>query len=124
MKTHFDDMSPMHGLVENQFGKLDPTDRHLLVRLISRCCEKSFRRGFQQGFESCSRGDELAVDLASWRFDSDLDQAFSAHGTYSSSTIDRMEMECHLWEVGLSKRLSEASDSDSRTLTDEAGDDL
>lgn len=101
METDFNEMSPMHGLQFNRFSRLSDQDIADLVRLIARCCEKSFRRGFQQGWDSRSRGDELAVDICSWRFDSDLDQSFSPHGSYTSTAVERLEIECHLGMVGL-----------------------
>jgi hypothetical protein len=111
MKTDFHDGSPLHGLRLGQFARLDEADIRNLRRLISRCCEKSFRRGFQQGWESRERCDELAVDLHSWRFESDLDQSFSPHGTYSSTAAERCEMECSLHSVGLVNKSKEPSDA-------------
>lgn len=110
METDFHDMSPLHGLRLQQFANLDNADIRSLVRLISRCCEKSFRRGFQQGWESCDRGDDLSVDLISWRFESDLDHSFSPHGTYSCTSQHRCEMECNLGQAGLLDRSTEATD--------------
>ena len=91
---------PCHGLSHGHFLDLSPQRREEIFRLISRVSEKSFRRGFQQGYDSRKRGDSL-FDLHAWRFEIDLDYAVSAHGTYHTSSAQRMELECHVGKLGL-----------------------
>lgn len=93
-----------HGLSSLHFAHLCDADKAAVRRLIARVSEKSFRRGFQQGYDSRKRGDTLC-DLHQWRFDTDLDYAVSAHGTHHSSSGERLEIECHLSKVGLGGRL-------------------
>jgi hypothetical protein len=89
-----------HGLSSFHFAHLCDADKSAVRRLISRVSEKSFRRGFQQGYDSRKRGDAMC-DLHQWRFSTDLDYAVSAHGTYHNSSDQRLEIECHLRRVGL-----------------------
>lgn len=97
---NFDSLTdPCHGLSEQHFAHLEECDKNEIRRLIARISEKSFRRGFQQGYDSHKRGDELC-DLHAWRFSTDLDYAVSAHGTYHSTADERLETECHVSRVG------------------------
>lgn len=91
---------PCHGLSRGHFLDLSLQRRAEIFRLMARVAEKSFRRGFQQGYDSRKRGDSLC-DLHSWRFQIDLDYSVSAHGTYHTSSAERMELECHVGKVGL-----------------------
>lgn len=91
---------PCHGLSHGHFLDLSLQRRAELFRLISRVAEKSFRRGFQQGYDSRKRGDSLC-DLHAWRFEIDLDYSISPHGTYHTSSAQRMESECRVGKVGL-----------------------
>lgn len=96
----FDEMSPMHGLCEYEFHALSAKEKALLLRMIARCCEKSFRRGFQQGWDSKERGDKVC-DLHDWRFGVSLGLSPSPHGTYHSTSLERLRIECQLYLVGL-----------------------
>jgi len=91
---------PCHGLSHGHFVDLPPAQREEIWRLIARVSEKSYRRGFQQGYDSHKRGDDLC-DLHAWRFDIDLDYSVSPHGTYHTSSVERMELECRVGKVGL-----------------------
>lgn len=101
---------PCHGLSHGHFVDLSLQHRAEIFRLISRVSEKSFRRGFQQGYDSHKRGDSLC-DLHAWRFDIDLDYSVSAHGTYHTSSVQRMESECHVGKLGLGQSLDTTSRS-------------
>lgn len=103
----FDDpTSPLWGMPANAFRHLSDIDKVLLNRLISQCCEKSFRRGFFQGWESKERGDKVC-DLELWRYGAGLDVSVSPHGTYHCTSLERLKIECNLYLVGL--RRMEAS---------------
>ena len=91
---------PCHGLSHAHFVDLPLTRREEIWRLIARVSEKSYRRGFQQGYDSRNRGDDVC-DLLAWRFEIDLDYSVSPHGTYHSSSAERMELECRVGKVGL-----------------------
>lgn len=95
-----DPTSPLCGLPEGAFRHLSDIDKVLLNRLISQCCEQSFRRGFSQGWDSKERGDKVC-DLEMWRFGADLDVSVSPHGTYHCTSLERLKIECHLYLVGL-----------------------
>jgi hypothetical protein len=91
---------PCHGLSHGHFLGLSETLREQIFRLIARVSEKSYRRGFQQGYDSHKRGDHLC-DLLKWRFEIDLDYSVSPHCTYHSGSAERMELECHVGKLGL-----------------------
>jgi hypothetical protein len=93
-------MDAFQGLHEMQFRHIDEGDRALIGRMIARIAEKSYRRGFQQGYDSRKRGDELC-DLLSWRFEIDLDYSVSPHGTYHTTAEQRVQIECHLKTLGI-----------------------
>lgn len=97
----FDDpTNPLCGLPAGAFRHLSDIDKVLLLRLISQCCEKSFRRGFCQGWDTRERGDKVC-DLEMWRFAADLDVSVSPHGTYHCTSLERLKIQCHLYQVGL-----------------------
>jgi hypothetical protein len=101
VSTEFDSVTdPCHGLSHGHFLDLPMQRRVEIFRLLARVAEKSFRRGFQQGYDSRARGDKVC-DLYDWRFCIDLDYSVSPHGTYHSGSAERMEMECHVAKVGL-----------------------
>lgn len=97
---HYLSTSPLYGMKPQEFRGLDRHTRQRLRKFISQCCEKSFRRGFQQGHDSAKRGDDI-VDLERWRFLAPSSESPSPHGTYSSAAIERFDVECHPCEVGL-----------------------
>lgn len=96
----FTETAVLSGLRMNQFRHLSDDDKTLLVRLISMCCEQSFRRGFQQGHDSRGRGDKVC-DLEQWRFCTSLAVSPSPHDTYHTTSLDRLKIECPLHFVGL-----------------------
>jgi 5-methylcytosine-specific restriction endonuclease McrA len=100
--SHFDETSPIHGLRYGEFSSLSSDVKVLLLRMIARCCEKSYRRGFMQGWDSRDRGDKVC-DLHKWRFSTGLGIAVSPHDTYHETSLQRLKMECHLYQVGLPK---------------------
>ena len=91
------------GLVRGQFAHLSLEDKMSLLRLMARVSEASYRRGFQQGFVLRDNFPERIVgNLAAWRYDESLDDAISPDGFPSSGTsLDRLDMEFRLSEVGL-----------------------
>ena len=92
----------MEAKLAMRFGalyKLSDKDRLEVCREIAEACEKSFRRGFQQGYEGA---DEVVVDVLDWRFNTSLRKSPSPHGTYSCTALDR-----HRMEVGLPCRAFE-----------------
>lgn len=101
---HFTSQSPLAGMKPGEFQALGAGIKKRLRRLISQCCEKAFRRGFQQGFESSNRGDEV-VDLLAWRFlvRSDISPSPHARWAYSCDAVHRLDMECDLYLVGLGR---------------------
>ena len=87
----------MESKLATRFGalyKLSEEDRLDICQQIAEACEKSFRRGFSQGFDSDH--DEVSVDIEEWRFSTPLAKSVSPHGTYSGSSLMR-----HAHEVGL-----------------------
>lgn len=96
----FCETSPLHGLSWNQFCAMDAEDKTALLRMIAMCCEQSFRRGFQQGWDSKERGDQVC-DLIRWRFSTSLSVSPSPHGTYHDTSLHRLKSECKLHQVGL-----------------------
>ena len=95
--------SALNGMNPHEFGSLPVEIRKRLRKYISQCCEKAFRRGFQQGHDTALRGDAV-VDIVSWRFDTPSDQSPSPHGTYSTDSESRFDMECGTQEIGLRVR--------------------
>lgn len=92
----------MKSKLATRFGalyKLSDEDRLDICQQIAEACEKSFRRGFQQGYEGA---DDVAVDVLNWRFNTSLRKSPSPHGTYSCTALDR-----HRMEVGLPTSLSQ-----------------
>ena len=88
--------------LDRRFGllfKLSEKDRLAICKEIAEACEKSFRRGFQQGYMGAG---EVVVDVERWRFATSLAKSPSPHGTYSSTSLHR-----HGYEVGLPYRTSE-----------------
>ena len=96
----FNTSSPKHGLHLGQFDHLSDDDKVALRGLIARMAEKSFRRGFQQGWDSAKRGDSVC-DLVDWRFSTDLDVSVSPHDSYHSTSEHRLFVECDLTDVGI-----------------------
>ena len=101
---HFLKESPLAGMKPREFERLDDDTKKRLRKFVSQCCEKAFRRGFQQGFDSAQRGDEV-VDLIRWRCLVRSDQSPSPHKNdhYTCSAIERFDLECHPQQVGLGK---------------------
>lgn len=91
--------SELSGMSPDEFLGLPEATKAKIRKFAAQCCEKAFRRGFQQGWDSAKRGDVLAVDLVSWRFDVPHDISPSAHGTYSCNSEERHGFEW--WNVGL-----------------------
>lgn len=90
-------------VTEQMISGLSSQDKKLLMRLIANLCEKSFRRGFQQGWDSSQRRDKVC-DLIAWRFDTSLSVSVSPHGTYHCTSLERLKIECHgLHRFGLQK---------------------
>ena len=60
--------------------------------------------GFQQGFDSSQRGDEV-VDLIRWRCLVRSDYSPSPHKNdhYTCTAVESFDMECHPQQVGLGK---------------------
>lgn len=85
--------------------KLSDEDRLKLCKEIAEACEKSFRRGFQQGYMGCG---DVVVDVERWRFAAPLSSSPSPHGTYSTTAIAR-----HSFEVGLPSRVNQPERSRS-----------
>jgi 5-methylcytosine-specific restriction endonuclease McrA len=102
----FDETSPLHGLALDEFRGLEDSHKTMLLRLIARCCEKSCRRGFQQGWDSKERGDKVC-DLIKWRFSTSLGISPSPHDTYHSTALERLRIECNLYKVGLKRMESD-----------------
>ena len=105
----------MQSKLATRFGalyKLSEEDRLDICQQIAEACEKSFRRGFQQGYES----EEIAVDLIDWRFATTLSESVSPHGTYNSPSILR-----HAHEVGLCGAKSGARGTKSGGWTGKSG---
>jgi hypothetical protein len=103
----FDNTSPLHGLRFAEFKHLSAEDSALLVALMARIAEKSFRRGFHQGWDSRERGDKVC-DLERWRFATGLDVSVSPHDTYHDTAARRLFIECHLEHVGLNRPAQDA----------------
>ena len=92
----------MRSAIHKRLGllyKLSDKDRLAICQEIAEACEKSFRRGFQQGYMGAG---EVVVDVERWRFATSLAKSPSAHGTYSTTALYR-----HGYEVGLPYRISE-----------------
>jgi hypothetical protein len=103
----FDSTSPLHGLRLHEFEHLSAADSALLVALMARISEKSFRRGFQQGWDSRERGDKVC-DLERWRFSTGIDVSVSPHDTYHDTAVGRLFIECRLENVGLKRPAQDA----------------
>ena len=110
---HFVDRSCLAGMVPNEFSHLDKHTRDRLRKFMSQCCEKAFRRGFQQGHDSATRGDEV-VNLDDWRFFAKACDSPSPHGTYHSTAVARFDLECHPDAVGLGRDRSGRTVPDAR----------
>lgn len=81
---------------KNRFGllyRLSNADRVAVCQEIAEACEKSFRRGFSQGYQGCG---EVMVDVMEWRFNTPLSDSPSPHCTYDNDALHR-----HAHEVGL-----------------------
>lgn len=100
--SDFNETSPLHGLSFGQFRNIPSETKTLLLRMIAMCCEKSYRRGFQQGWDSQARGDKVC-DLERWRFGVGLEVSVSPHDTYHDTSLQRLKTEIPLYQVGLQK---------------------
>ena len=89
------------GMREAALACLPITDKKLLITLISRIAEASFRRGFQHGVELPSRGQEIVDPVQLRFFTSSLDISPSTlRGHYWCSTsIARLYMEHHVLDA-------------------------
>ena len=67
--------------------------RERLLREIARVAEASFRRGFQQGHDTATRGDEIVFELWKWRFKIPLHRSPSPHGYRSFTAEERLRIE-------------------------------
>jgi 5-methylcytosine-specific restriction endonuclease McrA len=98
--ANFNECSPWHGLRHGEFLQLSEEQKHLLRHMIARVAEKSFRRGFAQGWDSHERGDKVC-DLIRWRFHTSLGVSVSPHGSYTTTAEDRLQCECDTRGLGL-----------------------
>lgn len=67
--------------------------RQQLLREIARVAEAAYRRGFQQGHDTATRGEPLEVDLHAWRFSVPLHRAPSPHGRIATTSEERLRIE-------------------------------
>ncbi len=72
---------------------MKPSAREQLTREIARVAEASFRRGFQQGHDTATRGDEVVFELWRWRFKVPLHRSPSPHGYRSFTAEERLRIE-------------------------------
>lgn len=104
--------------------------RRQLELVIARVAEAAYRRGFQQGHDTATRGQALEVDVARWRFGVPLHRAPSPHGYRETTAADRLRIE----EPTLGQALEGLVGDDStppargrriteRTMNDDRNDD-
>ena len=78
------------GFFDREFDHLDDKTAHKLIVLMARISEKSYRRGFQQGYEGTH---PVTVNVADWRFDRSPDKCPSPHGYGTDTAIERLLIE-------------------------------
>lgn len=62
-------------------------------RVVARIAERSFRRGFQHGWEFSRRGESLKYDVAKWRFLISEDQSPEMLGGRIVPAVERLRMQ-------------------------------
>jgi hypothetical protein len=92
------------GMFRNEFANVDDVTAMRLRKYISQCCEKSFRRGFQQGSEAAEKRRKPTVSIWEWRILLRVDQSIDPFGGRSFSAIERFDIECCPEIVGLGDR--------------------
>jgi hypothetical protein len=95
------------GIKENALADLTPAQADIVMRLLARVSEASYRRGAQQGATLLQNYPErLPTCLAQWRFDSNEDQS-PWLGDRHRTEPARQRLDCEygglLWHVGLAK---------------------
>lgn len=68
-------------------------DHDPLIREIARVAEAAYRRGFQHGHDTATRGDEIVFELWRWRFKVPLHRSPSPHGYRSFTAEERLRIE-------------------------------
>jgi hypothetical protein len=97
------------GFVYGEFANLDDKVKRKLITLMARISEKSYRRGFQQGFE---QNHPVTVNVMKWRFDRSLDSSPSPFGYSTDKAINRLKYEVGLYDLGFYDLGSEVVEPD------------
>lgn len=71
MASDFNKTSIAYGMKASDLQHIDKQTKKKLVRLMARLAERSYRRGFQQGYEC----DRPVADLVKFRFFTSLDRS-------------------------------------------------
>lgn len=70
-------------------------------RVVARIAERSFRRGFQHGWEFSRRGKSLKYDVAKWRFLISEDQSPEMLGGRIVPAVERLRMQLTVEEKSI-----------------------
>ena len=97
------------GIPDNALAHLSDDDQRIILTLLARVSEKSYRRGFQQGHEVPKRNpDRFPPSLFDWRYGADLSFAPPPElpyrkDSYRQTAANRMDTEASgaLQRVGL-----------------------
>jgi len=86
---------PTHGIRDDALAHLTPKDKALVLRLLARVSEQSYRRGAQQGATIKDiRPGSLPTDLGAWRYGQSLDKAPGVDGFNCEGAEWRLQAEC------------------------------
>lgn len=83
-----------HGLEMARLNDINPKQREIVVTLLARVAERSYRRGVQQGAHIAQeRPGELHRNLEAWRYGMSTDKSPSPDSNHVQSAIDRLKTE-------------------------------
>ena len=97
--------SSIYGFKVLELLDLDQNLQNKLMRMIARIMERAYRRGVQQAITLYKNGnipDEIISNLHDWRYDNNLDISPGLHRGFQTTSLERLEMEESLIEIGLS----------------------
>jgi hypothetical protein len=110
------------GIRDDALAQLDKRTRDIVIRLLARVAELSYRRGAQQGaYLAENHPQRLPKDMSHWRYSSrSLDRAPWLDGDFRQTSIDRLFTEngglrrIGLWEHDVGSRHAAAGAEPAR----------
>lgn len=83
-----------HDIEDGALSHLSDKDKKLIIKLMARASERSFRRGFQQGvYKSTGCNTMFGKDLSKWRYGRVTDISPWPDSKVVENSIDRLYIE-------------------------------